>query len=585
MDGSVVAHTPLFEGLDTVALADIAGRMQPRVFAAREVICREGEEGTGIFVIKSGLAQVLGPQRADGPDAPPGRATVALLRPGDVVGEMSLVTGEPRSATVVASVPTVALELDRAVFAAIIADYPTIIMNLNRILSRRLARTTTRHSERAGRGAALALIIDHTGAPLAGRVVRALAATSPREIALVDLTGTVTTATTRLVASSVAEALATLDDVMPDFGTVVVVADVEHDDLPHLLAHVDRTIALLPASRLALLEACATQTSSEPEVVVLHDATETLPVNTSLSVIRTCPIDTAPGDIAWIGRHLARTKLGLALGAGGAKGYAHIAALRVLEEAGYTVDCVAGGSIGAMVGAWMGMGYDAATIERVMRGSFTEEAQRAMFKLSLSGLSSGLEVHTRICRETTEERTFADLSLSLAIMAVDLDARQPVTLTAGPVWQALLAATALPGMFPPHQIDGRRLVDSLCLVPVPTAAARGAGADIVLAVNLLSRATLAAWPGEARPTPPPARSGVRMLDTLLEVMDLSQLDASVRHAAQADVVVTPRFGPSNWRDFDRADQFLAAGRAATLEQLATLGTLARPQGQAMSIRQ
>jgi NTE family protein len=585
VDGSVVAHTPLFEGLDTVALADIAGRMHPRAFAAREVICREGEEGTGLFVIKSGLARVLGPQRADVPDAPPGGATMALLRHGDVVGEMSLVTGEPRSATVVASVPTVALELDRAVFAAIIADYPLIIMNLNRILSRRLARTTTRHAERAGRGAALALVIDHTGVSLAGRVVRALAATSPREVALIDLTGTVTTATTRLAASSVEEALAALDDIVPDFGTVVVVADVEHDDLPHLVAHMDRTIALLPASRLARLEACAAQTLSEPEVVVLRDAAEILPVNTALSVIRTCSVDTTPGDIAWIGRHLARTKLGLALGAGGAKGYAHVAALRVLEEAGYTVDCVAGGSIGAMVGAWMGMGYDAATIERVMRESFTEEAQRAMFKLSFSGLSSGLEVHTRICRETTKERTFADLSLPLAIMAVDLDARQPVTLTAGPVWQALLAATALPGMFPPHEIDGRRLVDSLCLVPVPTEAARDAGADIVLAVNLLSRATLSAWPGEARPTPPPARSGVRMLDTLLEVMDLSQLDASVRHAAQADVVVTPRFGPASWRDFDRADQFLAAGRAATLEQLATLGTLARPQGHAMAIRQ
>jgi hypothetical protein len=109
------------------------------------------------------------------------------------------------------------------------------------------------------------------------------------------------------------------------------------------------------------------------------------------------------------------------------------------------------------------------------------------------------------------------------------------------------------------------------------------GADIVLSVNLLSQATLPSWPGESRPALPPARSGVRMLDTLMEVMDLSQLDASVRHAALADVVVTPRFGPSTWRDFNLADRFLAAGRAAALEQLATLGTLARPQGRAMSI--
>jgi NTE family protein len=218
-----------------------------------------------------------------------------------------------------------------------------------------------------------------------------------------------------------------------------------------------------------------------------------------------------------------------------------------------------------------------------MREAFTEESVRAMFKLALTGLSGGLDVHARICRETTLERTFAELVLPLVVMAVDLDAREPVPLTDGPVWQALLAATALPGMFPPHQLGGRRLVDSLCLVPVPTEAAREAGADIVLAVNLLSRETLPAWPGEAQPAAPPPRSGVRMLDTLLEVMDLSQLDASERHTAMADVAVNPRFGPCTWRDFDRADRVLAAGRAAALEQLPILGTLARPQGRAVAI--
>ena len=64
--------------------------------------------------------------------------------------------------------------------------------------------------------------------------------------------------------------------------------------------------------------------------------------------------------VAWLGRHLARTKLGLALGAGGAKGYAHVGVLQVLEEAGYRVDCVSGSSIGAVVGTWIALGLDAA---------------------------------------------------------------------------------------------------------------------------------------------------------------------------------------------------------------------------------
>ena len=72
-------------------------------------------------------------------------------------------------------------------------------------------------------------------------------------------------------------------------------------------------------------------------------------------------------------------------------------------------------------------------------------------------------------------------------------------------------------------------------------------------------------------------SGSRMLDTLLEVMDLAQLDTSERNAALADIPITPKFGPSSWRDFDLADLFLSAGREAAAEQIPALQELAKPQ--------
>src|SRR5205085_6744359 len=120
-------------------------------------------------------------------------------------------------------------------------------------------------------------------------------------------------------------------------------------------------------------------------------------------VARTIKIEADGPDVAWIGRHLSRTKLGLALGAGGAKGYAHVAALHVLEAGGFTVDCVAGSSIGAMVGSWLGLGKRAAEIEQIMRDAFNPDKVAAMFKLSMAGLSSGLDIHTQICRETTND--------------------------------------------------------------------------------------------------------------------------------------------------------------------------------------
>jgi hypothetical protein len=97
-------------------------------------------------------------------------------------------------------------------------------------------------------------------------------------------------------------------------------------------------------------------------------------------------------------------------------------------------------------------------------------------------------------------------------------------------------------------------------------------------VNLLGAETLERWPdapeedeGEAKP-----QKRKNMLDTLLEVMDLSQLDTAARYAELADVAITPKFGPADWRDFGLADRFLAAGRTAALAQLEALQALARP---------
>src|SRR5262249_16640704 len=148
-----------------------------------------------------------------------------------------------------------------------------------------------------------------------------------------------------------------------------------------------------------------------------------------------------PASLAWLGRHISRTKLGLALGAGGAKGYAHIGVLQALEEAGYLVDYVGGTSVGAMIGAWLAMGMTAAQIEATMRRVYSPENVAELFKLSFSGLSSGVELQRRLCRETTLDRSFAELVLPLVVMAVDLVGRQATAIREGPVWEALVAST------------------------------------------------------------------------------------------------------------------------------------------------
>jgi NTE family protein len=521
---SALARNPLFEGVSPETLERLAARMRSRRLEPGAVVCRAGDAGDSLFLILDGLARVTLPEGD-------GSRVVARLRRGDVIGEMSLVTGEPRSATVVAAAPTTVLELAREDFAATIADDPRLLANLNRILSHRLAETTARVGERGGRGEAVALLVGEAGARLVPEVLAATEAASARRVASLD------------ARESVDAPLGALDDLLSENGTVVVVASIAQER-PELVEAVDRAVALVSAGE------------------AVGEGIEAFGVD---------------ADIAWLGRHLSRTKLGLALGAGGAKGYAHVGALHALERAGYTVDAVAGSSIGAIVGAWLALGKTAAEVEAAMREAFRPEIVDEVFKLSLTGGSTGLETHARVLREYTEDKTFADCVLPLVVMTVDLNARDAAPVREGPLWEALVAATALAGLFPPHERDGQRLVDGLALVPVPVDAVVEAGADVTVSVNIISRQTLPAWPGDTPEPEAPRAARSRMLDTLLEVMDLAQLDSSERHAGRADVVVTPRFGPGSWRDFHLADLFLEAGLRAAEEQLPALQALAKPQ--------
>jgi predicted acylesterase/phospholipase RssA/CRP-like cAMP-binding protein len=543
-------------------------------FPTGAVICREGDPGSSMFVLVEGLAYAL----VALPEEPELRTRsvfaegrlASKLRRGDVIGVMSLITGEPQLATVKAAANSAALELREDDFRTLIAKSPRVLANLTRILSGELAVTTRRHAQRGPRGEAVALIASPSLAPAIPDILAATAAASAKPVRSLD------------ARESVEDALEEIDEALLEHGTVVLVTALGQESLGLVAEHVDRALVVLAEGEGEMPRGLA-ETAPVVELALVGAGPPGSAQAGGATLVRRISRDgnsaagLPPNEVAWLGRHLARTKVGLALGAGGAKGYAHIGALQVLEEAGYVVDGVGGASIGAIVSTYVALGMSAAEIDRTLRDAFTPDTVADVFSLSLSGHSTGLERITQIFRETTAERSFDDTVMPLVCMAVDLTEATSAPLREGPIWEALLASTAVPGMFPPHEREGHRLVDGVALVPVPTGAVAADGADITVSVNLMSRETLPAWPGQETPPPEEEKPGSRMLKTLLEVMDLSQLDTSVRHAALADVVVTPRFGPGSWRDFELADLFLAAGREAAEAELTSLRSLARPQ--------
>jgi NTE family protein len=179
-----------------------------------------------------------------------------------------------------------------------------------------------------------------------------------------------------------------------------------------------------------------------------------------------------------------RPKVGLALGAGAARGWSHIGVIQELVSNGIVPDVIAGTSIGAVVGGC----FAAGKLEQLE--SFARAlTRRRIFSLldlsfSGSGLFSGGRIKTRLDRELASVR-IEEMPIAFAAVATEVGSGHEVWLTRGPIVDAIRASYALPGIFEPVKWNGRWLFDGALVNPVPVAVCRALGADLVIAVNLI----------------------------------------------------------------------------------------------------
>ena len=191
-------------------------------------------------------------------------------------------------------------------------------------------------------------------------------------------------------------------------------------------------------------------------------------------------------------REAPKRKLGLALGSGGARGWAHIGALRALDEIGVTPDVVAGCSMGAVVGAaWAAGKLDA--LEAFARG-MTRAAFLRHFDLRLTGggLVQGRAIMQALERMGLPDR-FERLDRPFIAVATDMSTGHEVWLQEGSLLDAVRGSIAIPGFFAPHHVDGRWLLDGGVINPVPASACRALGADVTIAINPNSHANGRIW--------------------------------------------------------------------------------------------
>jgi len=179
-------------------------------------------------------------------------------------------------------------------------------------------------------------------------------------------------------------------------------------------------------------------------------------------------------------------KLGIALGGGGAKGYAHIGVLKTFNRLGIEFDVISGTSIGALVGAVYASGNLDRLEEITTKFSVIDIPLLLSPTISKQGFFSGKKIG-EILKEIIPESNIEELPKSYSAVCVDLNKPQIVTLTKGNLVTAVRASISIPGIFTPIKSGDQLLVDGGVLEPVPVEAARNMGADIVIAVDLLSK--------------------------------------------------------------------------------------------------
>ncbi|MBC7718873.1 MAG: patatin-like phospholipase family protein [Chitinophagaceae bacterium] len=262
------------------------------------------------------------------------------------------------------------------------------------------------------------------------------------------------------------------------------------------------------------------------------------------------PVLSAPPDVL-----KKPLKIGLALGGGAARGFAHVGVIAVLEEAGLKPQIVVGTSAGSLVAALYATGKTSAQLQQTALNMEEVAITDWMLPIFGRGMFRG-EALARYVNELTANRLIENMAIPLGIVATDLSNGQAVLFQKGDTGTAVRASSAVPAVFVPVRINGRDYVDGGLVSPVPVRFARQMGADIVVAVDISS--------------PPEGNPANDTLQILLQTFAIMGKSINQYELKDADVVVRPSLIGLKSADFSARQRAMDAGRAAMLAALPAL---------------
>jgi NTE family protein len=249
-------------------------------------------------------------------------------------------------------------------------------------------------------------------------------------------------------------------------------------------------------------------------------------------------------------------KIGLALGSGGARGFAHLGVIKALKDAGIPIHLIAGSSMGALVASFYGAGID---MERLYKLSTAFKRKYFLdFTVPKMGFISGKKVKEFI-KVFTHGKNIEELDIPIGIVATDLLTGEKVVFQTGPVAEAVRASISIPGIFVPEKYNGRILVDGGVSDRVPVSVAKEMGADIVIAVDV-SRVKRNA-------------EITSIYDVIMQSIDIMQAEIINNREIAASVMIRPPVEIYSSRAFTNIDEIINLGEEEAKKSLHQIKTV------------
>ena len=247
---------------------------------------------------------------------------------------------------------------------------------------------------------------------------------------------------------------------------------------------------------------------------------------------------------------MRQPKIGLALGSGGARGFAHLGVIKVLKQEGIPIDLIAGSSMGAMVGTFYGAGSD---IDRLYLLSRAFKRKYYLdFTIPKMGFISGKRTKDLI-RVFTYGMNLEDLDIPVAVVATDIRTGEKVIFRDGAIAPAVRASISIPGIFVPEKIGNRLLVDGGVVDRVPVSVVRDMGADIIIAVDV------------AHVNQETEINSI--YDVIMQSLDILQMELVESREVASDVMIRPRVEKYSSKSFTHIQEIISIGEEAARAKL------------------